>query len=313
MKILITGAGMIGCYLARELAQQGDEIAFFELNPVMSYIDKVAGRERVKVIRGDTLNLPDLMQAVKDSGAERIVHTAALLGASVNQSPYTGLKVNVDGTVNVVMAARFTGVKRVVYACTSGIYRLKSTAPMTEDQPFEGWSLYSATKVAAEQIGLQYARAFKIDFISLRYATTYGPAFSAQGSIYGAVIQELITKAAAGQPVVVQRSAPFLKENELAYTKDVAHGTALALKAEGLKHNIFNIGSGEFTDLEDLAAGVRKLIPKANIKIEEPGGPLKKDPYNFPMDISRAKEELGYKPRYGTNEALKDYLDAIRQ
>ena len=313
MKVLITGAGMIGCYLARELVQEGHEIAFFEQNPVEPYIDKVAGRERVKVIRGNVLNLPDIMQAIKESGAERIVHSAALLGAAVNKAPYTGLMVNVNGTINVLYAAHFTGVKRIVYTSTQGIYRVKTTGPITEDQTIEGWSLYSSTKVAAEQIGLQYARAHKIDFISLRYATTYGPSFSAQGSIYGAVIEELVTKAASGQSVVVQRTGPFLKQNELAYVKDVAHGTALAVKAEELKHNIYNIGSGEFVDLEDLAGGVRKLIPNANIKIEEPSGPMKKDPHVFPMDISRAKEDLGYKPMYGTPEALKDYLDAIRQ
>lgn len=313
MRILITGAGMVGCYLARGLSQEGDEVTLFELNPVLPYIKNVVDLERVKLIRGSVVNLPDLIHAIKESGAERIVHTAALLGASVNQAPYMGFKVNVDGTVNVLEAAYCTGVKRVVFSSTGGVYKRTSTVPMQEDHPFEiNNNLYSTTKLAAEQIGLQYSQLLKIEFIVLRYAVGYGPSVSAQTSIYGGLIQDLVTKPLCGQTVTVKRSMPFMKLNELIYVKDMAHATALAVKKDGLKDNVFNIGTGTLMDIEDLANGVRKLVPNANIKIEEPNGPLKENPSLFPMDISRSKEQLGYKSLYAPFEALKDYKNYVR-
>ena len=311
MKILVTGADMLGCYTARELSQEGHEVTLFELSPVLSYIQNVVDLKRVKLVRGDVLNVPDLMHAIKESGAERIVHTAALLGASVNKAPYTAIKVNVQGTANVLEAAQLSGVNRVVYTSTGGVYKRMSTAPMKEDHFLESSSVYNASKLGAEQIGLQYSQLLKIKFVVLRYGVGYGPAFSAQGSIYAGVIQELITKSAKGQPVTIQRTAPFMKSNDLIYVKDMAHATALAVKAEALKDNVFNIGSGTLIDLAELATVVRKLIPNADIKIEEPSGSPKKDPYLFPMDISRAQEQLGYKQMYPPLEGIKDYLASV--
>ncbi len=311
MRVLVTGAGMVGCYLARELTEAGDEVTLFELNPVMPYIKNVVDLNRVKVVRGNILNLPDLMHALKDSGAEWIVHTAALLGASVNLAPFTAVQVNINGVVNVIEAAQLSGVKRIVYTSTGGVYKRKATAPMKEDHPLESSSLYNASKVSAELLGLQYSNLLKVEFIIIRYPVGYGPTFSAKGSIYGGIIEDLVRLPAAGKPVVVKRTQPFTKLNEYIYMKDMAHGAALALKAEGLKDKVFNIASEVLTDLEDLAAVVRKLIPKAEITIEEPVGPLKPDPTLFPMDNSRAREQLGYEPKYLPAEGLKDYLAEI--
>jgi nucleoside-diphosphate-sugar epimerase len=219
--------------------------------------------------------------------------------------------VNVLGTANVLEAAHLTGVTRIVYASTGGVYSRNSNRPIPEEHPFETSSLYNASKLAAEQIGLQYSQLSKTEFVVLRYGVVYGPSFSSQGSIYGRIIQELITKPANGLPVIIQRTAPFMKGNDLVYVKDIAKATAAAVKTMKLKDRVFNIGSGTLTDLEDLAASLRQLLPNADIMIEEPNGPLVNEPFLFPMDISRAKEQLGFTPVYGTFEALQDYLASL--
>lgn len=312
MHVLITGAGMVGAHLAQLLHSQGDRVTLFELSPVLSYLTRMVDLEQVKLIRGDVTNVPDLVDAIQQSGAEGVVHTAALLGAAVDKAPYTAHKVNVDGTVNVMEAARLTGVKRVVYTSTMGVYDWNATRPMNEDQRFAPKGLYGATKLAAEQIALAYGQRYGIEAVVVRYAVAYGFTYSAAGSIYGSVISQLLEKPSQGQPVVIQRTQPFLNLNEFVYVQDMAQGAALALKAEGLQHNAFNIGTGELSDLEDLAAAVRAEIPEARISIEEPYGPLRPNPSRFPYNLARAREELGYLPAFPLAEGIRDYLSMMK-
>jgi nucleoside-diphosphate-sugar epimerase len=311
-RVLITGAGMVGAHLAQLLGEQGDEVTLFELSPVLPYVSRFVDLERVRLIRGDVTNVPDLVGALQQSGAEAVVHTAALLGAAVDNAPYTAHKVNVDGTVNVVEAARLCGVRRIVYTSTMGVYTWVASAPMSEEQRVAPNSLYGAQKLAAEQCALQYGQRYGVEVVVLRYAVAYGYTFSAAGSLFGRVISELLEKPLQGAPAVVQRTGPFLSPNEFVYVRDMARAAALALRAEGLKDRAFNIGTGELSDLADLAAAVRAELPDARITIEEPQGPLKPNPTRFPYDLRRAREQLGYEPAYPLAAGVRDYLATAR-
>lgn len=308
MGVLITGAGMVGTHLAQLMSRDGEDVTLFELSPVMSYIGKMVDLDKVKLVRGDVTNVPDLVAALQQCGASCIIHTAALLGAAVDSAPYTACKVNVVGTVNVMEAARLTGVKRVVFTSTQGVYDRRATGPMTEDQPLGPNALYGATKLAAELLALKYGQRYGIDVVVVRYAIAYGYTFSAAGSIYGKVINELLDKASRGLPVVVQRTEPFLYPVEFIYVRDMARAAALAARAHGLKDRTFNIGTGELNDLSDLAAAVRSEVPGAQITIEEPYGPLRHDPTRYPYDLTRAREQLGYEPAYPLAAGVRDYL-----
>ncbi len=312
MSVLITGAGMVGTHLAQLLSQQGESVTLLDLAPVVPYISKLVDLDKVRLIRGDVTNVPDLIDAIQQSKATSIVHTAALLGAAVDNAPYTACKVNVDGTVNVVEAARLTGVKRVVYTSTMGVYSWVASAPMTEDQPFGPTVLYGATKLAAEQIALLLGRRYGVEVVVVRYAVAYGYTFSAAGSMFGKTIADLVEAAFRGVPAVIKRTPPFLNRNELVYVRDMAQAAALAVDAQGLKDHAFNIGSGELSDLTDLADAVRAEIPDARVTIEEPHGPLQPNPTRFPFDLSRAREQLGFVPAYPTSLGIKDYLATMK-
>jgi UDP-glucose 4-epimerase len=308
MRVLITGAGMVGSHLAQLLSEQGEEVTLFELAPVLPYVGKLVDLSKVQLIRGDVTNVPDLIGAIQQCGADRVVHTAALLGAAVENAPYTACKVNVDGTVNVMEAARLAGVRRVVYASTMGVYSLVASRPMTEEQPLGPSGLYAATKLAGEQVALMYGRRYGLEVVALRFAVAYGYGVAPGGSIYGSVIHQLLDKPSRGEPAVVQRTAPFLNRTEYVYVKDMARAAALALTAEGLKDQVFNIGPGVLSDLAELAAAVREQLPNAQITIEEPNGPLRDNPHRFPYDLSRARAQLGYEPAYHIRDGVRDYL-----
>jgi nucleoside-diphosphate-sugar epimerase len=311
MGILITGAGMVGSHLAQLLSEENDGVTLFELAPVLSYVGKLVNLDKVKLIRGDVTNLPDLIGAIQQSRVKCIVHTAALLGAAVDSAPYTASRVNVDGTVNVMEAARLTGVRRVVYTSTMGVYDWVASGPMTEEQRLGPHGLYGVTKLAAEQIALKYGERYGVEVVVLRYAVAYGYTFSAAGSIYGSVINTLLEKVSRGEPVVVQRARPFLNLNEFVYVRDMARAAALAVHAQDLKDRVYNIGTGELSDLTDLAAAVRSELPGAQITIEEPFGPLQHNPSRFPYDLGRAQAQLGYKPAYPLPMGVRNYLTTM--
>lgn len=312
MHVLITGAGMVGCHLAQLLHERGKAVTLFELSPVLPYVTRFVDLERVKLVRGDVTNLPDLIGAIQQARPDCIVHTAALLGAAVDNAPYTATRVNVDGTVNVMEAARLTGVGRVVYTSTMGVYSWVASGPMTEAQPFGPKGLYGATKLAGEQLALAYGARYGVEVVVLRYAVAYGYGVFPAGSAYGRVIGPLLEQVARGEPATVQRLQPFLDLNEFVYVKDMARAAALAAGARGLKDHVFNIGSGVLSDLADLVEAVKQEIPEARITIEEPFGPLQPNPSRFPYDLSRAREQLGYEPAYPLAVGVRDYLNLIR-
>src|ERR687892_562574 len=145
MNILVTGAGLIGCHLARRLADAGDKATLYELSPNREYIQKIVGRDRVQIVAADIRDLPALIQSLKKYDADTIVHTAGLIGKRVAENTYTGSTNNILGTINVLEAARLRGVRRVVYVSTFGVYdrnKISGNA-IRESDPVGGHNLYT--------------------------------------------------------------------------------------------------------------------------------------------------------------------------
>jgi nucleoside-diphosphate-sugar epimerase len=141
MRVLITGAGLIGCYTTKELIDRGDEVTFFDLQPSLPYLQKVLGKE-LPLIRGDIRELPALIEAMQNTRAEVVIHTAELQG---NRAPYFGFQVNLIGTLNVAEAVRLTGVRRLIHASSQGVYDLTDPPiPIHEEARRDGGARRSA-------------------------------------------------------------------------------------------------------------------------------------------------------------------------
>src|SRR5689334_622543 len=121
MRIVITGAGLIGTHTARELIERGDEVTFFDFAPKPDYIRRVTGRD-VALIRGDIRDLAGLIDSFQQTRPECVVHLAASVGEANINNVYAGFQVNLVGTINVAEAARLTGVRRLVHASTQALY-----------------------------------------------------------------------------------------------------------------------------------------------------------------------------------------------
>jgi UDP-glucose 4-epimerase len=301
MRVLITGAGLIGTHTAKELLERGDEVTFFDFAPRPDYIRHVTGRD-LPVIRGDIRDLAALVDAFQQVRPECVIHLAASVGEANINNVYAGFQVNLVAAINVAEAARLTGVRRLVHASTQALYVGEDPKELLrEDSPIDCRErVYNASKLACEHVLRTYAAKHKLELALLRFAGVYGYHSVAGGP--GVAVQQAVWDAMAGKPVTlnVYESVDFI------YAKDLANGIALAVHTSPLPHQIYNLGSGTLTTVEDVEAALGKIFP--DVKMSR--GKL--TPARPRMDISRAREELGFNPEYKLEAGLRDYVAQLK-
>lgn len=302
MAILVTGGcGHVGSHLIRRLYEEGKEPISYDVLPVPSSLEDLRGK--VKFIRGNILNPTELLGTVKNERIEHIVHTVSLLTVDSQASPVSAYTINIGGTVNVLEAARIMNVKRVVYLSSIAAYGATSVEPIPEEHPLIPVTLYGVTKVACEHFGLNYANDYGVDFVAVRLAYVWGAGRQRGVGKLATLVENPVHGLAAKVSGGSQKYEPV-------YIRDVVKALFLACYASKLKHRVFNIGSGEMVTLQEVAEMIKGYIPDAKIEIE-PGYDLGVPTQGY-IDISRARDELGYQPDFKKELALRDYIEQIR-
>lgn len=309
MNILVTGAGLIGCHLARRLADAGDKATLYDLSPNREYIQRIVGKDRAQIVAADMRDLPAIIQALKQHEIDTVVHTAGLIGKRVAENSYTGATNNILGTINVLEAARLRGLRRIVYVSTFGVYdRSKiSGNVIRETDPIGGHNLYTATKLCSEHLVHSYAEQYALDTIIIRPAGVFGRGHYVGGSTVGMVMRDLAMSIMKGETASID--AKVYAPNEYVYAKDVAYALHLACTATDPKQRTYNAGSGVVTGPEALAQIAKELAPNASVEIVGSSGAAASK--SAPLDLSVSKAELGYTPRFPLREALRDYLEEL--
>jgi len=302
MRVLITGAGLIGTHTARELVERGDEVTFFDFAPRPDYIRRVTGKN-LPVIRGDIRDLAALVDAFQQVRPECVIHLAASVGEANINNVYTGFQVNLVATINVAEAARLAGVRRLIHASTQAVYLGEDPKELLyEDSALDSRGrVYNASKLACEHVLKTYAAKHQIELALLRFAGVYGYYSVAGGP--GVAVQQAIWDAMAGKPLElnVYESVDFI------YVKDLANGIALAVHTTPLPHQVYNLGSGTLTSVVDVEEALAKIFPGVQMK----RGNL--TPARPRMDITRARTELGFNPEYKLEVGLRDYVAQLRK
>jgi nucleoside-diphosphate-sugar epimerase len=302
MRILITGAGVIGTHTAKELFDRGDQVTFFDFAPRAEYIRRVTGRD-VPVIRGDIRDLAALIDAFQTARPEVVIHLAASVGEANINNVYAGFQINLVATINVAEAARLTGVRRLVHASTQAVYSGEDANELLrEDAPIDCRErVYNASKIGCEHVLRTYAAKLKMELALLRFAGVYGYHSVAGGP--GVAVQQAVWDAMAGKPVElnVYETVDFI------FVKDLANGIALAVHTSPLPNNVYNLGSGTLTTVEDVERALKAIFPEINIK----RGKL--TPARPRMDIARARAELGFNPEYKVEAGLRDYIADLKK
>ncbi|HEY1267509.1 MAG TPA: NAD(P)-dependent oxidoreductase, partial [Candidatus Binatia bacterium] len=239
MNVLITGAGLIGCHVAKRAADAGNNVVIYDLSPNRDYIDKIVGRDRAEIVAADMRDLPALLSALERSNTDTIVATAGLIGKRVAENSYTGATNNILATIHTLEAARLRRLRRVVYVSTFGVYdRPKIKAPIREDAPIGGHNLYTTTKICSEHLVHSYTHLYDLDTVIIRPAGVFGRGHYVGGSTVGMVMRDLALKLIKGQPFALDAKVYF--SNEYVYAEDVALAIDLACSAKAPKQRIYN-------------------------------------------------------------------------
>jgi len=315
--LVIGGMGVLGSMVTEELVGGGERVVLYARHFDPSLLDAhVLGA--VEFVRGDVLDLPNLVHAIRRHRVDRIVHMAALLIGECQANPYLGFQVNAGGAVNVYEAARMTDVGRVVYTSSKSVYGAvpppyghPTYLPLPEDGPKNPVRVYDATKLAGEHMGLNYVAAWGLDLVILRFASTFGPGKLAR---HGPVSwhSRLVESAMAGRPGRLPQGGD--QPDDMIYHRDIAHAIVLAATATGLQHRVFNVGRGEASTMREFADAVRCVIPGATLEIgpglDYYGSGI---PYYSVYDISRARRELGFEPRFDLEAGVRDYVTTMER
>src|SRR4051812_16665110 len=255
--VLVTGAaGFIGSHVTETLVRAGADVRAFvryTSGGSWGWLDQSELRDELQVFAGDIRDPETLVEPMR--GAEVVFHLAVLIAIPYSYvTPLAYVRTNVEGTTNVLEAARTAGVGRVVHTSTSEVYGTAQTAPIAESHPLQGQSPYSASKIGADKIAESFHAAFELPVVVLRPFNTYGPRQSAR-----AVIPTIITQLLAGLPVKLGALTPT---RDLTYALDTASGFIAAGEAPGAVGQTINLGVGQEISIGDLAARIHALMDK---------------------------------------------------
>jgi UDP-glucose 4-epimerase len=303
-RIVVTGgAGFIGSHLAEGFSEENDVVIVDNLSTGrLENIKQLIALRKVKFIRGDACD-PRLMgRACKD--ADHVFHCAAVPSVPLSvKNPLLANRSGVDATLSSLLAARDAGVEKFIFASSSAVYGNPESLPIREDAPLSPLSPYAVTKIAGEQYCRLFSELYGLGVISLRFFNVFGPRQDPK-SEYAAVVPRFISKALSSRKLTIfgdgRQTRDFL------FVKDVilAHQLAAKKGAEG----VYNISSGRSVTINELAETILKVAGKNVAIAHEPRriGEI----MHSRAEVSKAKAELGFEPRYSLEEGLAETMAA---
>jgi nucleoside-diphosphate-sugar epimerase len=302
-RYLITGiAGFIGSTLAHELLEQGHEVSGID-NLSTGRLENIEDiKSSINFRRGDIRNLDTVREMCE--GADFVLHQAAL--ASVPRSvkdPLTSHESNVDGTMNVLLAARDARVKRVVYAASSSAYGDQPTQPKHEEMTPQPLSPYAVQKLSGEYYMQAFCRVYGMEAICLRYFNIFGPRQSAD-SPYSGVIAQFIYKMMAGQIPTINGDG--LTSRDFTFIANAVQANLKACQAPKAfaTGRVYNVGTGNSHTLNDLYTTIASILGFRGKPTYGPSRPG--DVKHSLASIERASKELGYQPETNFRACLED-------
>ncbi|HEY2073440.1 MAG TPA: NAD-dependent epimerase/dehydratase family protein [Gaiellaceae bacterium] len=304
-KALVTGgAGFIGSNLVRGLLERGDDVRILD-NFSTGNRANLEGLD-VEIVEGELRSYERVHNAVR--GTEVVYHLGALgsVPRSV-QDPLTSSAVNVEGTLNVLLAARDESVRRVVFASSSSVYGSKTELPVDETLAAYPISPYGVAKLAAERYCVSFSRVYEsFESVVLRYFNVFGPRQS-PFSQYAAMVPLFITAIAAGEPVTIFGDGE--QSRDFTYVANVIDATTRAADAKGASGRIFNVAAGSPASVNAVAETIGRIVDKpveVSFAAPRPG-----DIRDSWADVSAAKDVLGFTPSVDLEEGLRRTIEHL--
>ena len=295
---LVTGgAGFIGSHLSEELIKRGHKVRVAD-NFVTGYRHNL--RDGVELMEADLADPEAARRAVE--GMDYVLHQAAI--PSVPRSvanPVESHRANVDGTLNMLVAAKDAKVRRLVFAGSSSVYGDTPTLPKREDMPHNPLSPYALHKQLGEQYAQMFTRLYGFETVTTRYFNVFGPRQDPT-SPYSGVISLFIKALLEGtQPVIYGDGG---QTRDFTYVANVVDGVLRAAETPGVGGEVFNVATSSRVSLNELLAVLKKIIDSGAQPIYRPG--RAGDVRHSQADITKAQQMLGYQPKVGLEEGLRE-------
>jgi len=299
------GAGFIGSNLVQALVERGDRVRVLDNFSTGSRKNLTPLLDEIEVVEGDLRSYERVHTAVR--GVEMVFHQGALgsVPRSV-QDPLTSTAVNVEGTLNVLLAARDEGVSRVIAASSSSVYGDGGVFPRVESQAPNPISPYAVAKLAAERFCVSFFRVYGLETVALRYFNVFGPRQDPT-SQYAAVVPLFVQAIEEGRPVTIYGNGE--QSRDFTYVANVVAANLDAAAAVGAGGTVLNIAAGGSETVNTLAGTIGRLLGLPVDRTFEP--PRPGDVEQSWADVSLAREVIGFEPDIGFEEGLRLTIESL--
>ena len=308
MRYLVTGgAGFIGSNTVDELVRRGHSVVVLDDLSSGKEENLAEVRNKITFIKGGITDIEVVRKAMHE--AEYVLHLGARTSVPRSvKDPIETNKINIDGTLNVLVAAKELKVKRVVFAASSSAYGETPTLPKVETMQPQPISPYGVTKFVGELYAQTFGRCYGLENVSLRYFNIFGPRQD-PGSPYSGVLAKFCTAFLEDTPPAVFGDGE--QTRDFTYVENAVHANLLACDAPNVSGKVFNVGVGGRVSLNEVLRELGKITGKTlETKFE---APREGDIRDSQADISQAREFLGYEPQVSFEEGLARTFEWYRE
>jgi UDP-glucose 4-epimerase len=323
MTILVIGTGLLGANVLRKFAAEGYDVIGLDLYPPRVDFLKEKG---IRILPGDIRDFPLLSDVIDRFKVEGIIN--AVMHQSLNE--YTSFQITAYGTANVLELAKRRNL-RVVNISTGVVYmarprQLEDMLRKIKEDELSFWEesihppventdtgCYVAMKRMGEQLAVLYNMISGVDSVTIRPSWIWGPGPLSHYQLTRLSVLLFLSKALAGETYTQPTGGDW--KADYTYVKDLANGVFLAYTVRPIKHRVFNMSGGKLVSLREEAEAVLKAVPGSKIEIGPGTDPKARSPFGpYPaLDISRAQEELGYRPEYTIETGMMEYAKWMKK
>jgi UDP-glucose 4-epimerase len=302
--VVTGGAGFVGSHLTEELLKHGYRVVVLDdlSNGKRANLEAILTQDNVEFIEGSVTDLPLLDKLFQ--GIDYVFHQAAIPSVPRSiENPLASHNANINGTLNVLLAAKDNKVKKVIYSSSSSVYGDTPTLPKREDMSPSPQSPYAVTKLAGEYYCQVFCKVFSLHTICLRYFNVYGPRQD-PGSQYAAVIPRFIDRLLKNESTIIFGDGE--QTRDFTFVKDAAEANILSAESDAT--GVFNIGTENRVSINELARLIARIMDKHSKPVYQK--PRPGDVKHSLADISRAKQ-FGYNPQHNLEEGVRKIVSAM--